>query len=113
MGLDKTMNIFDGSPTKVSLFYKAYSGSPYSYILDGFYNGMDDSSTLMYVPTANDPNVVYDGVTQSEVLAAITKAGLNSWAGRVMPRNHQTLPWTKQLDMRIAQEIPGFMEKAF
>ena len=30
MCLDKTMNIFDCSPTKVSLFYKAYSGSPYS-----------------------------------------------------------------------------------
>jgi hypothetical protein len=27
-----------------------------------------------------------------------------------MPRNHSTLPWTKQLDMRIAQEIPTFVD---
>ena len=110
MGLDKTMNIFEGAPTKVSLFYKAYSGSPFSYVLDGFDNGMDDASTLMYVPTANDPNVVYDGVTENEVLNAINAAGLGSWQGRVMPRNHSTLPWTKQLDMRIAQEVPTFVD---
>ncbi len=110
MGLDKTMNIFDGAPTKISLFYKAYSGSPYSHTLDGFDNGLDDGSTLMYVPTAGDANVVYDGVTENDVLAAITKAGLNSWAGRVIPRNHHNLPWTKQLDMRIAQEVPTFVD---
>jgi hypothetical protein len=110
MGLDKTMNIFEGAPTKVSLFYKAYSGSPYSYVLDGFDNGMDDASTLMYVPTANDPNVVYDGVSENDVMNAINTAGLGSWQGRVMPRNHSTLPWTKQLDMRIAQEIPTFVD---
>ena len=110
MGLDKTMNIFDGAPTKVSLFYKAYSGSPFSYILDGFDNGMDDASTLMYVPTASDPNVVYDGVSENDVLNAINTAGLGSWQGRVMPRNHHTLPWTKQLDMRIAQEVPTFVD---
>ena len=110
MGLDKTMNIFDGAPTKVSLFYKAYSGAPYSYILDGFYNGMDDGSTLMYVPVAGDANVAYDGVTEAEVLAAITAAGLDSWGGKVLPRNSHTLPWTKQLDLRIAQEVPTFID---
>jgi hypothetical protein len=110
MGLDKTMNIFEGAPTKVSLFYKAYSGSPFSYILDGFDNGMDDASTLMYVPTASDPNVVYDGVSENDVLNAINTAGLGSWQGRVMPRNHHTLPWTRQLDMRIAQEVPTFVD---
>ena len=110
MGLDKTMNIFDGAPTKVSLFYKAYSGAPYSYILDGFYNGMDDGSTLMYVPVAGDANVAYDGVTEAEVLAAITAAGLDSWGGSVIPRNEHTLPWTRQLDMRISQEVPTFID---
>jgi hypothetical protein len=64
----------------------------------------------MYVPTANDPNVVYDGVSENDVLNAINTAGLGSWQGRVMPRNHHTLPWTKQLDMRIAQEIPTFVD---
>ena len=27
-----------------------------------------------------------------------------------MPRNHHTLPWTKQLDLRIAQEVPTFID---
>jgi hypothetical protein len=59
-GLNYTANIFGNAATNFSLFYKAYSGRRFSYVFDGMDDGYDDSSTLLYIPTAGDPNVVYE-----------------------------------------------------
>ena len=71
-GLNYTAYWFNNAPTKFSLFYKVYSGKRFSYTLDGFNDGYSEYNTLLYVPTANDPNVVYAGVTEGEVLISFT-----------------------------------------
>ena len=109
-GLNYTANIFANAPTNFSLFYKVYSGRRFSYVFDGMDDGYDDSSTLLYIPTAGDPNVVYSGVTEGEVLNHV--AGLGT-PGSHVKANTGELPYTRQLDMRIAQEIPTIRDHKF
>ena len=109
-GLNYTANIFANAPTNISLFYKVYSGRRFSYVFDGMDDGYDDTSTLLYIPTAGDPNVVYSGVTEGEVLNHV--AGLGT-PGSHVKANTGELPYTRQLDMRIAQEIPTIRDHKF
>ena len=109
-GLNYTANIFGSAATNFSLFYKAYSGRRFSYVFDGMDDGYDDSSTLLYIPTAGDPNVVYSGVTEGEVLNHL--AGLGTPGSHVKANTGQ-LPYTRQLDLRIAQEIPTIRDHKF
>ena len=103
-GLNYTANIFENAPTKFSLFYKVYSGKRFSYTLDGFDDGYSEYNTLLYVPTANDPNVVYGPyVSEGEVLSALEGIGT---PGQHVEANSGQLPYTRGLDLRIAQEIP-------
>ena len=102
-GLNYTANWFNNAPTNFSLFYKAYSGKRFSYGFDGLDDGYDDGNTLLYIPTVGDPNVVYSGVTEGEVLSAVSHLGA---AGHHLAANSGSLPYTRQLDLRIAQEIP-------
>ena len=102
-GLNYTANWFNNAPTSFSLFYKVYSGKRFSYTLDGFDDGYSEYNTLLYVPTANDPNVVYSGVTEGEVLSALEGIGT---PGSHVEANSGQLPYTRGLDLRIAQEIP-------
>ena len=103
-GLNYTANWFNNAPTTFSLFYKVYSGKRFSYTLDGFDDGYSRYNTLMYVPTAGDPNVVYGKyVTEGEVLTAVQGIGT---PGSHVDANTGQLPYTRGLDLRIAQEIP-------
>ena len=103
-GLNYTANIFNNAPTKFSLFYKLYSGKRFSYTLDGFDDGYSEYNTLLYVPTANDPNVVYGPkVSEGEVLSALQGIGT---PGSHVEANSGQLPYTRGLDLRISQEIP-------
>jgi hypothetical protein len=102
-GLNYTANWFNNAPTNFSLFYKAYSGKRFSYGFDGLYDGYDDGNTLLYIPTAGDTNVVYSGITEGAVLSAVSHLGA---AGHHVAANSGSLPYTRQLDLRIAQEIP-------
>ena len=102
-GLNYTANWFNNAPTKFSLFYKVYSGKRFSYTLDGFNDGYSEYNTLLYVPTKGDPNVVYQGVTEGEVLTAVQGIGT---PGSHVEANSGQLPYTRGLDLRIAQEIP-------
>ena len=102
-GLNYTANWFAGAPTNFSLFYKVYSGKRFSYVYDGMDDGYDDGNTLIYIPTENDPNVVYSGINEGEVLTALHGLGT---PGSHVAANTGELPYTRQLDLRIAQEIP-------
>ena len=102
-GLNYTANWFNNAPTNFSLFYKVYSGKRFSYTLGGFDDGYSRYNTLMYVPTAGDPNVVYQGVTEGEVLSAVRGIGT---PGSHVKANSGQLPYTRGLDLRIAQTIP-------
>ena len=102
-GLNYTAYWFNNAPTKFSLFYKVYSGKRFTYTLDGFDDGYSSTNTRMYVPTAGDPNVVYQGVTEGEVLTAVQGIGT---PGSHVDAHTGQLPYTRGLDLRISQEIP-------
>lgn len=116
-GLDYTFNAGTRYPTTISAFYSAYSGRPYSHAYRDFYQDGEeglfdrDWAVLAYIPTANDPNVVYDGVSEGEILTHIENLGLTKYAGGNVPKNAGTAPYYRSLDIRILQEFPGFFEK--
>jgi hypothetical protein len=64
---------------------------------------------LIYVPENNDSNVVFDSPE--------TEAAFNAWVdseglarGQIADRNSQNADWWFKTDMRISQELPGFMD---
>ncbi|MBO9492266.1 TonB-dependent receptor [Endozoicomonas sp. G2_1] len=109
---------FEGYETNFNVFFERRSGQPVSYVLnrnrslfrDTLSPGFDNGNFLPYIPTAGDANVVYDGVTEAEVLATIDAAGLSSYAGGYAPKNSVTTPWVNTLDLSFRQEIPGILD---
>ena len=109
-GLDYVMNEGSRRATTFSLFWNAQSGRPYSYTWRRYSLFDYDDNVLAYIPGAGDPNVVYSGVSETVVLQHIDKLGLSGRAGTIAPRNIGRADYYRSLDMRIAQEIPGFMD---
>ena len=109
-GLDYVMNEGSRKATTFSLFWNAQSGRPYSYTWRRYSLFDYDDNVLAYIPGAGDPNVVYSGVSEAKVLDHINKLGLSGYAGSIVPRNVGNADYFRSLDMRIAQEIPGFMD---
>jgi hypothetical protein len=102
--------------TRFSLFAARNSGRPYSATFaegggafgGGFGDGIDDRH-LLYVPTANDPGVIYGPeFDQAAFQAFLDESGLRAYEGRTIPRNSFTSDWWTKVDIRIEQELPGF-----
>lgn len=127
LNLGYKTELFEGYNTRFNLFIERRSGSPYSHLarlnnLQGgrFFNqdliqpsGFDSTfggNYLAYVPTANDPNVIYSGVTEEQVLHYFDRLGLSGFAGRHVDRGQAKAPWTTTMDLYVSQEIPGFSE---
>ena len=105
--------------------FDTYTGSPSDYKSKAFgyeFNLNDDSSSLLYIPTVNDPLVCYSykclsegsaeaAERQEEVLNFLYNVwGLGDYAGKIAPRDAGNFPWQSSLDLNIVQEIPGFRE---
>jgi outer membrane receptor for ferrienterochelin and colicin len=118
---------FDGYATRINVFFERRSGSPYSQLVDlvglqgSRFNDQDliqpsgfgttfGGNYTAYVPTANDPNVIYTGATEAEVLAFFDEQGLSGYAGRHVDKNQARTPWQSTMDLFVSQEVPGFME---
>ena len=86
------------------------------------FNLNDDSSSLLYIPTASDPLVCYSSgcsaegtpdalAREAEVLNHLYNVwGLSGYAGQIAPRDAGNFPWQTSLDLNIVQEVPGFRE---
>ena len=125
------------APTTFSLVYAKESGNvkyptfdtytswPGDYKSKAFgyeFNLNDDSSSLLYIPTPNDPLVCYsykcyeegsgDALQrESEILNFLYNVwGLEDYAGQIAPRDAGNFPWQTSLDLNIVQELPGFRE---
>ena len=116
---------FAGYNTRFNLFYERHSGSAYSYLVDlsnlqggrffnqdliqpsGFFTTFG-GNYLAYVPTENDPNVRYEGITEAEVLEYFDSLGLSGSAGSHVTKGTGKEPWVTSIDLSIHQEIPGF-----
>ena len=104
------MNEGSRKATTFSLFWNAQSGRPYSYTWRRYSLFDYSNNVLAYIPAPGDPNVVYSGVTEGVVLQHIDDLGLSGYGGSIAPRNIGNADYYRSLDMRIAQEIPGFMD---
>lgn len=118
LNLSYTAQIMEGYDTDVNLFMSRRSGQPVSHLANMDRNllrnrlspGFTSGNYLAYIPTAGDANVVYDGVSEAEVLAAIDVAGLTKFAGGYAPENYASTPFINSVDLAITQEVPGLME---
>lgn len=126
VNLGYSAEIFEGYNTDINLFFERRSGEPVSITTNfdrsvlttdvgdtvvGLSPEFTSGDYLTYIPTANDPNVVYtDPAIQAELLAAIQDRGLGGYAGGYAPKGSETTPWVTTLDLSVFQEIPGLME---
>jgi hypothetical protein len=91
----------------VSLFYNGQSGLPYSVLFNTDVNNDGTvGNDLLFVP-ANVSDVVVRGGTPQQLEDFIAgDEGLSANRGKVVPRNASRVPWTNQLDFRLALQIP-------
>ncbi len=114
MNLSYGVELIAGLETRVSLFGQASEGQAYSYTYDSSDRAFGDnnwngSRQLVYIPTNDDANVVYgpdfDKAAFDDFVAAEGLA-----RGQTTGRNAQNADWHVSFDIKINQEIPGFME---
>ncbi|WP_018983805.1 TonB-dependent receptor [Salinimonas chungwhensis] len=124
LSLSYTHEFFDGYNTRFNLFATANEGKPFSYVYgnnDAFPWDDARSRQLLYIPEVNDANVVFvdsvddDGNVVQTAEAA--EADFNAWVdsngftrGETLNRNSETADWWVKADIRISQELPGFMD---
>jgi hypothetical protein len=106
---------FGDYETRVGLFYEGRSGRPYSWVFIGDMNGDGQSfNDLLYIPSApGSGEVVFQGGAAEEAAfwdIVNSHDSLKDFAGGTVDRNGARSPWVNQFDLRITQELPGFME---
>ena len=109
--------------TTVGLFYEGRRGKPYSWTYINDLNGDGiGGNDLMYVPSApGSGEVVFrPGAGSNETSAQVEQRfwdvvnanpGLADARGSLVGRNNNFAPWVNNIDMRISQQLPGFMAK--
>lgn len=111
----------DGLATELGVFVEARSGQPYSYTF-GDSAGGDDLAALFgedrefarrnrqlfYVPRGDGSDVILDGIDPERFDRFLAESGLDRYRGRIVPRNAFTSQWYERIDLRFAQELPGF-----
>ena len=115
LNLGYTTQFFDGYDTRFNLFAQRVKGKPYSFTFDwdpGFGDERPwEDRSLLYVPLEDDPIVAYgDNFDLDEFNAFIRTAGLEGSRGSIVDRNAQNSNWWSRVDVRVSQEIPGFMD---
>jgi len=115
LNLSYATQIFEGLDTRFSIFAQASEGQPYSYTFYRSDREFGDRSwnsqgrQLLYIPTLDDPNVVYgDDFDKAAFDAFIESEGLTR--GEITKRNAQNADWWVTVDLKINQEIPGLYE---
>ncbi len=101
--------------TSLGFTFGARSGRPYSLTFSGSSVFNDNSSgsnnSLLYIPTGiDDPNISpTSNMTAVQQLADFARNHkcAKGYAGRSIDRNTCTNNWYYDLDLRLAQEIPG------
>lgn len=131
LNLGYNTEIFEGYSTNINMYFERRSGNPISHTTNFDRNlirstlapEFTSGNFTSYIPTLDDPNVVYidtvdrnGNVTstaaenQAAVEAAIEARGLSRYAGGYAPKGSGTTPWVNNLDLSINQEIPGLFD---
>lgn len=110
-------DFFAGYSSKFTIYGERRSGRPYSWTVgpgrafgDNNSNGGGDDRNgyLPYIPAGpDDANVRYSGEFGWDDFVA---AGLDKYAGQIMPRNTESGRYTNTLDFKFEQQTPGFMD---
>jgi hypothetical protein len=100
--------------TTVGMFYEGRRGKPYSWTYINDLNGDGiGGNDLMYIPSApGSGEVVFKGGAAEEAKfwdVVNSNSALTSAKGGVVGRNNTYAPWVNNIDMRISQEVPGFL----
>ncbi len=110
---------FSGYETNFNLFFERRSGNTLTYtanydrgLLDSTLSpGFDSGTFLPYIPTVDDPNVVFtDPAFAAELQQSIADAGLLGSAGGFASKGTDRTPYVTTMDLSITQEIPGFVK---
>ncbi|MFO0323664.1 MAG: carboxypeptidase regulatory-like domain-containing protein [Burkholderiales bacterium] len=104
--------------TRVGFFAEGRRGKPYSWVYSNDMNGDGVSGNdLMYIPRGpGSGEVVFLGDTptsrtnEDAFWQIVNNTGIKTRGG-VVSRNDSFNPWTNTLDMRVTQELPGFVKE--
>ncbi len=104
--------------TRVGFFAEGRRGKPYSWVYVNDMNGDGQfGNDLMYIPRApGSGDVVFLGDTATDKTnenafwSIVDSTGIKTRGG-VVKRNDSFNPWTNTLDMRVTQELPGFVKE--
>lgn len=104
-------SFFGDYNTLFSVFYEGRSGKPFSYTFDNDANGDGRFNDLLYIP-ASPTDVVFGSATEAANFWAFVNGNkyLSNHLGQVVSRNAARNPFVNSFDIKISQEIPGFME---
>ncbi|NVE95665.1 TonB-dependent receptor [Altererythrobacter lutimaris] len=125
--LNLEKDIFGDNETQFTFFLKYRTGQPFSYNYetssfpcsdpDAGRNPFGDSRcfedrVLLYVPTLNDPNVVFASPdVEADFNAFVADFGLEEFRGQILDRNQFRSSDYWDLDLRFTQELPGFFDR--
>ena len=104
-------NVFGDLETSIGLNGFRQSGNPFSYTYRGDMSGYrtdGENIELLYVPSINDPNVIFsEGFDLAAFEQFLNDSGLSAYRGFTVPRNSFNSPWAGTFDLRIAQQLPS------
>jgi len=105
---------FGNYVTEIGVVYEGRKGRPYSWVYINDLNGDGISGNdLMFVPSAfGSGEVVFRGGIEAErqFWAIANATGLSRYAGGVAERNGSFSSWVNSFDLRLRQELPGFLD---
>jgi hypothetical protein len=115
LSLAYSNEFIDGYASRINIFAQRVKGKAFSWTFDNDPGFGDERSfedrNLLYIPLENDPLVTYGPDFD---LAAfnqfIADNGLESSRGSISNRNSAHSSWWTRVDLKITQEIPGFMD---
>ncbi|MEM9937281.1 MAG: TonB-dependent receptor [Pseudomonadota bacterium] len=128
--LDWEKAFFGDYATRATLFGERRTGQPYSYTFSennacvfdvgggrcARESRVDDAGHLLYVPSGpNDPlfsadSFGGDAAEQQAFFDYINSSELSQYAGGIAERNGDNSRWSTIIDLRLQQELPGFLE---
>lgn len=115
LNLSYAHEFFAGYETRFSLFGQIVRSNSYGYTFNANSSGLgynDVARQLLYVPTLNDPNVVFVSPANEALFNQwIMDQGLEGFRGGIIPRNGIHGSWWSKFDVRVEQQFPGFSAK--
>ncbi|KRG69161.1 TonB-dependent receptor [Pseudoxanthomonas dokdonensis] len=103
---------FGDYQTQVGLVYEGRSGRPYSYVYSNDMNGDSRTNDLLYVPSGPGDVQFSGGAAMEQAFFdwLSNEENLQKYKGQYAPQNSGRADWVNTFDVRITQQLPGFME---